>query len=106
MSYQDQLSFWVIYRRLPNLQRQFLDRFRRRNQAEEYLKVMRGIQPRSEFKIVYEVYEVGQDDDRSSAFCRILPSDRRVWQMGIESVCFEIDAVEISSVDRSIASLN
>ena len=63
MSYQDQLSPWVIYRRLPNLQRQFIDRFRRRNNAEEYLKTVQRLQPQAQFEIVYEVTPDNQPSD-------------------------------------------
>ncbi len=55
MSYQNSLSPWVIYRYLPNLQRQFIDRFRRRTHAEEYLKVIQRLSPDAEFEIVYEI---------------------------------------------------
>ena len=55
MSYQNSLSPWVIYRRLPNFQRQFIDRFRRRTHAEEYLKVIQRLSPHAEFEIVYEI---------------------------------------------------
>lgn len=55
MSYSDQLHPWVIYRRLPNLQRQAIERFRRRNDAEHYLKAMQRLSPAAEFELVYEV---------------------------------------------------
>ncbi|GET41376.1 hypothetical protein [Microseira wollei] len=53
MSYQKQLSPWEIYRHLPNLQRRLIARFRRRNDAEAYLKVLRRMLPLAEFEIVY-----------------------------------------------------
>jgi endonuclease V-like protein UPF0215 family len=55
MSYQDQLSPWVVYRQLPNLQRLEVARFRRRNDAEEYLKIVRRMLPQAQFEIVYDV---------------------------------------------------
>ncbi|NJO39687.1 MAG: hypothetical protein HC769_34415 [Cyanobacteria bacterium CRU_2_1] len=54
MNYQEQLSPWVVYRLLSNLQRQALDRFRRRNDAEAYLKTIQRLQPNDRFAIVYE----------------------------------------------------
>lgn len=60
MSYQDQLSPWVVYRLLPNCQRMMMERFRKRNDAEEYVKVICRMQPGEEFEIVFEV-EPGQD---------------------------------------------
>ncbi|MGV0026412.1 hypothetical protein [Phormidesmis priestleyi] len=55
MSYQNSLSPWVIYRRLPDFQRQFIQRFRRRTHAEEYLKAIQSLYPHAEFEIVYEI---------------------------------------------------
>lgn len=55
MSYQNSLSPWVIYRRLPDFQRQFIQRFRRRTHAEAYLKAIQSLYPHAEFEIVYEI---------------------------------------------------
>lgn len=55
MSYQDQLSPWVVYRQLPNLQRLEVARFRRRNDAEEDLKIVQRLTPLAQFEIVYDV---------------------------------------------------
>ena len=55
MSYQEQLHPWAIFRRLPNLQCQLIERFRRRNDAEAFLKTLKRLQPESEFEIVYDV---------------------------------------------------
>jgi hypothetical protein len=55
MSYQEKLSPWVVYRQLANLQRIEVARFRRRNDAEEYLNVVRRMVPQAQFEIVYEV---------------------------------------------------
>lgn len=55
MSYQEKLSPWVVYRQLANLQQIEIARFRRRNDVEEYLKVVRRMVPQAEFEIVYEV---------------------------------------------------
>ncbi len=54
MSYQDQLHPWVVYRLLPNLQRLMVARFRRRGDADAYLKTMQRVMPRSHFAVVYE----------------------------------------------------
>jgi len=56
MSYSDQLRPWVVYRLLPNCQRLMMERFRKRNNAEEYVRVMRQMQPEAEFDIVFETY--------------------------------------------------
>lgn len=57
MQYQKQLSPWVINRHLPNLQRQVVARFRRRNDAEGYLKVMQRVSPQAQFVITFEMNE-------------------------------------------------
>ena len=55
MSYQDSLRPWVIYRHLPDFQRQLIDRFRRRTYAEDYLKVIQRLSPQAKFELVYEI---------------------------------------------------
>ncbi|KAM3090320.1 hypothetical protein ACKFKG_29840 [Phormidesmis sp. 146-35] len=70
MSYQDSLKPWVIYRRLPNFQRQLIERFRRRPHAEEYLKAIQTLDPDGEFEIVYEMVPTKNDLDEA----RSLPS--------------------------------
>ena len=54
MSYQQQLSPWVIHKLLPNLKQLTVTRFRRRNDAEAYLKVLRQSQPNSQFAIIFD----------------------------------------------------
>ncbi|MBD2019694.1 hypothetical protein H6F43_05765 [Leptolyngbya sp. FACHB-36] len=56
MSYQDLLRPWVVYRCLPNLQRQQMARFSRRNHAEEYVKAAQRLLPKATFETVYEPY--------------------------------------------------
>ncbi len=57
MSYHNSLSPWVIYRHLPDFQRQFIERFRRRTHAEEYLKVIQHLSPHAEFEIVTRLFK-------------------------------------------------
>jgi len=45
----------VIYRHLPNLQRLTVARFRRRNDAEEHLRIIKRLLPQVEFAIAFEV---------------------------------------------------
>ena len=54
MSYREQLQPWVVYRLLPNLQRLMVARFRRRGDADAYLKVMKRVTPEARFSVVYE----------------------------------------------------
>jgi hypothetical protein len=55
MTYQQQLNPWVIHRLLPNLSQFTVTRFRRRNEAEAYLKVLKETQPQSQFAITFDV---------------------------------------------------
>jgi hypothetical protein len=55
MNYKQQLYPWVIYRHLPNLQRLAVARFRRRNDAEEHLRIIKRLLPQAEFAIAFEV---------------------------------------------------
>ncbi|NJK53578.1 MAG: hypothetical protein HC936_13605 [Leptolyngbyaceae cyanobacterium SU_3_3] len=54
MNYQEQLTPWVVYQLLPDLQRQVVIRFRRRNDADSYLKVLKQTRPKGEFMIAFE----------------------------------------------------
>lgn len=53
MSYQDQLSPWVIYRAYKAHQIP-VARFRRRSDAQEYLKAIRRLLPYTEFTIGFD----------------------------------------------------
>lgn len=54
MSYQQRLNPWVIHRLLPNLKQLTVNRFRRRTDAEAYLRVLRQVQPHAKFAITFE----------------------------------------------------
>lgn len=54
MTYQQQLSPWVIHKLLPNLTQLTVSRFRRRTEAEAYLKVLKQHQPNGEFAISFD----------------------------------------------------
>lgn len=55
LSYKEKLSPWCIIRLLPNLQRSVVARFRRRNDAEAHLQVLRRLIPDVPFEIVFDV---------------------------------------------------
>lgn len=74
MSYSDQLHPWVIYRRLPNFQRQVVDRFRRRTDAEHYLKAMQRLAPNAEFELVYEADRRGEERSQDVTDQNEMPS--------------------------------
>lgn len=54
MSYQQKLNPWVVHKLLPNLSQTTVSRFRRRNDAEAYLKVLRQMHPTATFEIAFE----------------------------------------------------
>jgi hypothetical protein len=54
MTYYDRLHSWCIVRCLPNAQTLTVQRFRRRNEAEEHLRVLRRLEPDGIFEIVFD----------------------------------------------------
>ncbi len=54
MTYLDQLHPWCIIRLLPNMQRRVIARFRRRNDAEAYLRVLHQNAPTLRYAIVFD----------------------------------------------------
>lgn len=54
MNYQQKLSPWTIVRVLPDLQKITVARFRRRNEAEGHLVILKRMMPLVEFAIVFE----------------------------------------------------
>ncbi|HEY9820842.1 MAG TPA: hypothetical protein V6D35_08680 [Candidatus Sericytochromatia bacterium] len=55
MSYREKLSPWCIIRLFPNMQQRIVARFRRRNDAESHLQVLRRLMPSVPFEIVFDV---------------------------------------------------
>jgi hypothetical protein len=53
-AYRNRLHPWVIIRQLPKMQRATVCRFRRRNEAEDYLKVLQRLSPDAVFLIIFE----------------------------------------------------
>ncbi len=60
MNYQEQLTPWVVYQLLPNVERQVVTRFRRRNDADCYLKVLKQTRPNTEFVVAFDVNRTAQ----------------------------------------------
>lgn len=54
MTYQQQLSPWVIHKVLPDVGTSVVYRCRRRHEAESYLKVLTRHQPDAQFHIGFE----------------------------------------------------
>lgn len=54
MLYRDRLYPWCIIQLLPNARTLIVDRFRRRNDAEAHLKVLRRLQPDANYEIMFD----------------------------------------------------
>ncbi|MBW4441777.1 MAG: hypothetical protein KME10_11180 [Plectolyngbya sp. WJT66-NPBG17] len=54
MKYQEQLTPWVVYQITSDLQRQVVIRFRRRNDADSYLKVLTQTRPSAQFVVAFD----------------------------------------------------
>jgi hypothetical protein len=59
MNYQHKLTPWVIHKLLPDLNQLTVSRFRRRNDAEAYLKVLKQMQPNARFAIAFDFDQAG-----------------------------------------------
>ena len=55
MIYRDSLSPWCVIQHLPKLQYAIIARFRKRNDAEDYVKVLRRMNPAIVYEIVFDV---------------------------------------------------
>lgn len=54
MAYRDRLYPWCIIRQLPKFQRITVARFRKRNEAEEHLKVLHRLLPNATFVVLFD----------------------------------------------------
>ena len=63
MIYRDSLSPWCVIQQLPKLQHAIVARFRKRNDAEDYVKVLRQINPAIGYEIVFDPAIAPADDD-------------------------------------------
>lgn len=53
-TYHNRLHPWLIIRQLPKMQRSTVCRFRKRNEAEEYLKVLQRLSPDATYLIIFD----------------------------------------------------
>ncbi len=54
-SYAQQLSLWCLLRLFPNQKLIIVGRFRSYNDAERYLKSLRGLIPNASYKIIFDL---------------------------------------------------
>jgi hypothetical protein len=75
MIYRDRLSPWCVIQHLPKLQRATIARFRKRNDAEEYVKALRRMNPAIAYEIIFDPPDLPRDDvsGESSAIVAIEP---------------------------------
>jgi hypothetical protein len=52
--YRERLSPWCIIQLLPKLQRRVVERFRRRNDALDHLRVLQRLNPVGEYELVFD----------------------------------------------------
>lgn len=52
--YHARLHPWLIIRQLPQIQRLTVCRFRKRNEAEEYLKALKRLSPQATYSILFD----------------------------------------------------
>ncbi|MBD0270157.1 MAG: hypothetical protein ICV77_17910 [Cyanobacteria bacterium Co-bin8] len=66
MTYHHRLYPWCIIRLLPNFQRITVARFRRRNDAEQHLNVLRRLIPNGSFVVMFDAQGVESPELPSS----------------------------------------
>lgn len=54
MTYKDRLFPWCIIRHLPNAQWMVVGRLRRRNDAQDHLRLLRQLTPTASYSIIYD----------------------------------------------------
>ena len=54
MRYRDALAPWCIVQHLPQMQHTVIARFRKRSDAEEYLKVVKRLNPAIAYEIMFD----------------------------------------------------
>jgi hypothetical protein len=66
MKYQEQLTPWVVYQLTSDLERQIVTRFRRRNDADSYLKVLKQTRPNAEFIVAFDVSRTAATESKDA----------------------------------------
>lgn len=55
MTYKLKLLPWCIVRRFPNSSSQVIIRFRRRNDAEAHLQILKGNNPSASYEVFFDI---------------------------------------------------
>jgi hypothetical protein len=62
MTYFEKLHPWCIVRPVPNLQWRIIARYRRRNDAESHVQILRQLTPNVPYQIVFDLPLAHSDD--------------------------------------------
>jgi len=54
MTYRDSLSPWCIIQHLPKMQRIIIARFRKRNDAEDHLRILKRLNPTITYELLFD----------------------------------------------------
>lgn len=65
MSYFNKLNPWCIIHCLPNAQTAIVARFRRRNDAEAHLRVLRQLTPSATYDLIFDISDVSESNQES-----------------------------------------
>jgi hypothetical protein len=61
MTYKLKLLPWCIVRRFPNSSSQVIIRFRRRNDAEAHLQILKGKNPSASYEVFFDITSESTD---------------------------------------------
>ena len=73
MTYKLKLLPWCIVRRFPNSSSQIIIRFRRRNDAEAHLKILKGKNPSASYEVFFDVTSESPDLAGKQALLQLQP---------------------------------
>ena len=67
MTYKTQLFPWCIIRPQSNMQQTIVTRFRRRNDAEAHLQILRQLLPSAPHTVIFDITPDSPDTDSNGA---------------------------------------
>ena len=97
MTYLNQLYPWCIIKPLPNLQRLIVARFRRRNEAEAHLQVIRRLMPGITYTIIFDPMPERDENEKS---------DRTVVSNSVAKISYSHEADKGLATEESANSLS
>ncbi len=73
MTYKLKLLPWCIVRRFPNRSSQVIIRFRRRNDAEAHLNILKGKNPSASYEVFFDITSESTDLAGKQALLQLQP---------------------------------